>query len=131
MIDADKTLYISTIKAINKLRYQAKNDPKIFKSIIQGILINDILEWAQEKESQIVHDHLQELRNSLFMCNSAFDIQYSNESNAYVNVNTPQTNSTWQQVWDSENAVILKSFGEKKGEKTYIPVSSITIKNLI
>lgn len=133
MIDADKTLYVSTVDAINKLRYQAVNDQKSFKSLIQAILVNDILTWAQEKESQHVKDHLQSLRDSMLLGNPIFNIQHICDSNAYVNVNTPQTNSTWKQVWDKPDHIIVSEFykTDNSFENRKLSVNNITIQNLI
>jgi len=66
------------------------------------------LEWSQEKEPQYIHDHLIKLRNQLLLCDKAFDVQYIDSSNAYVNVNTPQTNDTWKQLWDNSKTTLLE-----------------------
>jgi hypothetical protein len=47
MIDVDKTIYISLIDKIRKLRYQAQDNPQDFKSILRLIILSDILEWSE------------------------------------------------------------------------------------
>ena len=41
------------------------------------------------------------------LCNPAFSKQYIDSETAYVNVNTPQSNSTWKRVWDSKEILQL------------------------
>ena len=43
MIDVDKTIYISLIDKIRKLRYQAQDNPQDFKSILRLIFKNSNL----------------------------------------------------------------------------------------
>lgn len=133
MIDADKTLYVSTVTAINKLRYQAINDQKSFKSLIQAILVNDILTWSQEKESIRVKNHLQSLRDSMLIGNPIFNVHHICDNNAYINVNTPQTNSTWKQVWDKPDHIIVSEFykTDNSFENRKFGVNDIIIQNLI
>jgi hypothetical protein len=47
MIDVNKTIYTSLIDKIQRLRYQAQDSPKDFKSILHLIILTDILEWSE------------------------------------------------------------------------------------
>lgn len=49
MINSRLTLYKSVINALNKLRYQAKDDKAGFKVLLSGILVFDLLEWASNE----------------------------------------------------------------------------------
>lgn len=104
MIDANKTIYASLIDKIQRLRYQAQDSPKDFKSILRAIILTDILEWSAGLDlPQSLQEKLKQKQIDLFLCDPAFKVQYADTSTAYVNVNTPQTNSTWKRVWDSPN----------------------------
>lgn len=104
MIDVDKTIYISLIDKIQKLRYQAQDNPQDFKSILRLIILTDILEWSEGLDlPQALQEKLIQKQIDMILCNPAFKVQYKDTSTAYVNVNTAQTNSTWKRVWDSPN----------------------------
>lgn len=104
MIDVDKTIYISLIDKIQKLRYQAQDNPQDFKSILRLIILTDILEWSEGLDlPQALQEKLIQKQIDMILCNPAFKVQYKETSTAYVNVNTAQTNSTWKRVWDSPN----------------------------
>lgn len=102
MIDANKTIYTSLIDKVQRLRYQAQDNPKDFKSILRAIILTDILEWSAGLDlPQSLQEKLKQKQIDLFLCDPAFKIKYADTSTAYVNTNTPQTNSTWKRVWDS------------------------------
>ena len=46
MIDIHKTIYSTALDKLGKLRYQAKDDLKGFRSILELIIISDIYEWT-------------------------------------------------------------------------------------
>ena len=101
------TIQQSIIDAFGKLRYQAKDDPKAFRSILEVIMLDDMLEWAAGlAEPESVLKALFDKRLDLINCNPAFNIQYKDSKPIYTNVNTPQSNDTWKRVWDSENVVV-------------------------
>lgn len=104
MIDVNKTIYTSLIDKIQRLRYQAQDSPKDFKSILHLIILTDILEWSEGLDlPQVLQQKLLQKQIDMILCNPAFKVQYTDTSTAYVNVNTAQTNSTWKRVWDSPN----------------------------
>lgn len=141
-IDANKTLFNSVVNAINRLRYQADNNPNTFKQILKGIIVDDVLMWSREKESHEIQNRLTKLRDKIFLCNPAFIVETDKFSSRYVNVNTPQTNNDWQQLWDRDyidvnnsglNALIQKCNEEhcspsKQTNRIY--VEEITIQDL-
>lgn len=106
MIDVNKTIYTSLIDKIQRLRYQAQDNPQDFKSILRLIILTDILEWSEGLDlPQSLQEKLLQKQIDMILCNPVFKIQYSDTSTAYVNVNTAQNNSTWKRVWDSPNAI--------------------------
>lgn len=132
MINSRLTLYKSVINALNKLRYQAKDDKVGFKALLSGILVFDLLEWASN-EPQYIQEHLFKLGSKLLRCNPIFSVEYADDSQAYVNVNTPQTIHTWKQVWDSPDVQTLLGQQWKDGEpiRRYTQVQKIIINNNI
>lgn len=112
MIDVNKTIYTSLIDKIQRLRYQAQDNPQDFKSILRLIILTDILEWSEGLDlPQSLQEKLLQKQIDMILCNPVFKIQYSDTSTAYVNVNTAQNNSTWKRVWDSPNAIQVDESG--------------------
>lgn len=106
MIDVNNTILKSLYNAFGKLRFQAKDDPNTFKSILELIIINDVIEWANGLDiPQSIQKQLFDKRTEFMMCNPALTLQYGQGSEAYVNVNTPQNSDTWKRVWDSSEAI--------------------------
>ena len=106
MIDVKGTIYKSINDAFGMLRYQAKDDPKAFRSILEVSMVDYMLHWASGLlEPQEHLQKLVDLRHDLLMCNPALKLQHLDNSTAYVNVNTPQSNADWKRVWDAPNVL--------------------------
>lgn len=106
MIDVSKTIYSTILDKLGKLRYQAIDDLKSFRSILELIIISDIYEWTQNLDMfKPKHDLLLNLQREKIMKDCAFIIENTFEDDYYTNVNTPQTRDTWKRVWDSENVI--------------------------
>ena len=132
MVDIEQTLYNSVVHHINMLRYQAKDSPKAFRSLIESIIINDILSWTEnegeydEVTLESIRQHLVNLNTQRLLCNSAFKLTVTNDTNAYVNVNTEQRNTDWQQLWDNPNVQSCKVVPlPHTTDKTLIPVKFV------
>ena len=145
MIDINSTIYKSIVDKFGQLRYQAKDDPKAFKAILDVIILDDMLEWASGLDDrQELQEALYEKRQQLLLCNPAFKLQYVDSESAYVNPGTPQSNSTWKRVWDaacnreyitaSDDVVFMPCSDDmcaSDSPKGVIKVSGITIKEMI
>lgn len=106
MIDVKGTIYKSIVNAFGMLRYQAKDDPKAFRSILEVSMVDYMLHWASGLlEPQENLQKLVDLRHDLLMCSPALKLQHLDNSTAYVNVNTPQSNADWKRVWDAHNVL--------------------------
>lgn len=106
MIDYEKTILSTIVDKINRLRYQAQDDSKAFKAVLQLIILDDMLEWAEQHEPEQVLEKLYDLRHQFVMCSNIFNKEYSNPStDPYINVNVPQTTDTWKRVWDSKYGI--------------------------
>ncbi len=104
MVDVNRTIYKNIIDRINALRYQAKDNPEVFKLILSLIILDWIIYWAEGlDESPYEIKQLIEKRNAILMHNSCLNIIYADTSSAYTNTNTPQTNDTWKRIWDASN----------------------------
>lgn len=111
----NSTIQQSIIDTFGRLRYQAKDDPQAFKDILKIVILDDIIEWSNsasgmQPDLKKMQQKLRDLQTQFILCNPAFSKQYIDSETAYVNVNTPQSNSTWKRVWDSEHA---RTFGEE------------------
>lgn len=130
MIDYAKTILSTIVDKINRLRYQAQDDSKAFKAVLQLIILDDMLEWAEQHESEQVLEKLYDLRHQFVMCSNIFNKEYSNPStDPYINVNVPQTTDTWKRVWDSKYGIgdyIVE--GSSEGAATLYPLPKSFIK---
>lgn len=97
MINIKKSLFDTVKHHIALLRKQAKNDPQIFKKILQAIIIDDMYEWTHNRcESQEVQKKLKELRQKYLLNNCEFIIDRTIDRQIYGNVNVAQNIYTWQ-----------------------------------
>jgi hypothetical protein len=134
MIDVKSTVYKSINDAFGKLRYQAKDDPKAFRSMLEVSIVDYMLHWASGMlEPQAHLQKLVDLRHDLLMCNPALRIQHIDSTTAYVNVNTPQSNDDWKRVWDSQNIIDITDTFTPISDipEGYIPIYEIVLEDII
>lgn len=106
MIDVKRTIFETIKDRFDKMRFLGDNNPKALKKILSLIVLDDIFDWsAYLDDSQAVQKRLQEMRTNYIMCNKEFLIQYLPMDNYYINVNTPQTGTTWVRVWDHPEVI--------------------------
>lgn len=106
MIDIKATIFETIKDRFKKLRFLGQDNPKAFKKILYLIVLDDIYDWSNYlDDAQWVQKKLQSLRSDFVLKNKEFIVKTTSPNNYYVNVNTPQTNSTWKRVWDSPNLV--------------------------
>ena len=126
MIDIEKTIFKNEVDKINLLRYQAKDDSEGFKSILNLIILNDMIEWSEYLGAP--HHIIQQLvdkRTDLILHNTCITPYYSNDSFVYTNVNIPQSNDTWKRVWDCPE-VISPVDGYISRMEDNLPISDMT-----
>ncbi len=132
MIDVKGTIYKSINDAFGMLRYQAKDDPKAFRSILEVSMVDYMLHWASGMlEPQEHLQKLVDLRHDLLMCNPALKLQHLDNSTAYVNVNTPQSNADWKRVWDAPNVLSTEDDEVFIKDKKYTKVTNFVITEII
>lgn len=68
-----------------------------------AVILNDMKEWS-EYIAQEDADHIVELLNNIIVSNNFIIDRNADDPIAYLNVNTPQTNTTWQRIWDRESS---------------------------
>jgi hypothetical protein len=101
MIDVERTVYKNAVDKLNKLRFQAQDDPKGFKSVLKLIIYNDMIEWSESLDTpHHIIKKLVDKRNGLLLHNSCIKPEYIDTSRSYVNVNTVQSSDTWKRIWD-------------------------------
>ena len=132
MIDVNSTIYKSINDAFGQLRYQAKDDPKAFRSILEVSMVDYMLHWASGLlEPQENLQKLVDLRHDLLMCNPALKLQHLDNSTAYVNVNTPQSNADWKRVWDAPNVLSTEDDEVFIKDKKYTKVTNFVITEIV
>lgn len=137
MIDVKGTIYKSINDVFGMLRYQAKDDPKAFRSILEVSMVDYMLHWASGMlEPQENLQKLVDLRHDLLMCNSALKLQHIDNSTAYVNVNTPQSNADWKRVWDAgtfipDNLHLEPCDEDNCDNNVYLKFNNIILKELL
>ena len=102
MISVKETIYQNINYRIDRLRMLADNQPSIFKKLVYLVILDDLYDWAEYLDQpQSIQKKLQKLRQDFIYNNAEIKPKYDNSGKCtYVNVNTPQTNSTWLSVWD-------------------------------
>lgn len=130
--DINSTIQQSIIDTFGKLRYQAQDNPKAFRAILELVIMQDIMEWAgsvitSEEELNAVQATIIEKQKKLILCNPDISIQYLDSPNIYTNVNTPQDYYDWTRVWDRPNVTIPTQTFETK----WIKVSKLIFEEII
>lgn len=102
MINTRVSIFKTLKRRIRELTRHANQSPKEFKRIMLAVILNDLKEWSEyipQDDPNMIVDKL----NTLIL-NSNFIIERMPEhQEAYMNVNTPQTNNTWQRIWDRKH----------------------------
>ena len=134
MIDVNKTLLETLRKKFGELRYQGRNNSKEFKALLLLLIIHDTLEWGVavgDKEQTV--KKLKQLESSFIVQNGSFDIEYTFDSDPYVNVNTPQNIDTWKRVWDSQNIIDITDTFTPISDipEGYVPIYEIVLEDII
>lgn len=134
MIDAIHTITSTFDKALTKLRFQGKNDTKLFRKILSTIVLTDMIEWVDfldiDDETQALQLKLVELRNQIFLKNCDFDVKSIGNS-FYASTNIPSSNDEWKLVKDAPVVTILtekvdpKTYYTFKPDPKYVPVEVI------
>ena len=130
--DINSTIQQSIIDTFGKLRYQAQDNPKAFRAILELVIMQDIMEWAgsvitSEEELNAVQATIIEKQKKLILCNPDISIQYLDSPNIYTNVNTPQDYYDWTRVWDRPNVTIPTQTFQPK----WIKVSKLIFEEII
>lgn len=112
MIDVENTLYSTIQERVDRMRFLADSAPEAFKKIMYVIILKDLQEWAKYRGEECTAKQLQQKIDEYILRNPEFNIQRIINTKDYVNVNTPQTLSTWRRVWDDPN-VIYNRYSEK------------------
>lgn len=91
----------STEDKLNRLAYQAVDDPKGFKKVMMLTVYDDLIQWADSLDDQVavkfLKSKVEKLLSKYPECFSIpTNIRYNNR--VYTNVNIPQ----FQYIWNDE-----------------------------
>ena len=117
MINTRLSIYNSLKKLLNKLNKLAQYNPKGFKTILYAVILNDMKEWSEyipTDDSAFLVDLLERY----ILCHPEFQIErfLEEERPKYVNVNTPQDNTTWDIIDDKIEIIPEKNLPDRKWE---------------
>lgn len=115
MINTRLSIYNSLKKLLNKLTKLAQYNPKGFKVILYAVILNDMKEWAEyipTDDSAFLVDLLERY----ILCHPEFQIErfLEEERPKYVNVNTPQDNTTWDIIRNKIEITPEKNLPDRK-----------------
>lgn len=100
MINTRSTIFKTLKYRLRELTKHANLAPQDFKKIMIAVILNDLKEWSEyipkDDPNMIVNKLEDYLMDKCFILD-----RMPSDHSAYVNVNTPQTNATWQRVWDN------------------------------
>lgn len=105
MLNIKRTLFNTIWNKIQNLRFLGQNNVQEFKSILSLIVVDDLYDWANYLgEPQSVQKFLKDWRVNHVLQNCFYSKDYSQEM-FYTNVNIPQTDVTFRDVWDDQNVI--------------------------
>lgn len=107
MINTRVSIFKTLHKRIRELTKHGQLQSKDFKKIMMAVILNDMKEWS-EYIPQEDTDRIVELLNNIIISNDFIIDRIADDPMAYLNVNTPQTNTTWQRVWDRKSSQYAK-----------------------
>ena len=108
MINVKKTIYNNLNRGMDRLRLLADNNTKLFKKILSLIVLDDVYDWSEYlDDKQAIQKKLRELRTNFILCNQDLEVCRMPVGREYVNVNTPQSDDTWNRVWDNKDVVTV------------------------
>lgn len=119
MIHTRKTIFKTLQKKIRELTKHANYDSKEFKKILIAVILNDMKEWSEyipKDDPDKITDMLAE-----YLLNNCFLIERITNHSEYTNVNTPQTNNTWQRIWDRESSQLITDLSKESHKDDYRP----------
>lgn len=117
MINTRLSIYTSLKSLLNKLTKLAQYNPKGFKTILYAVILNDMKEWSEyipTDDSAFLVDLLERY----ILCHPEFKIErfLEEERPKYVNVNTPQDNTTWDIIDNKIDITLEKNLPSREWE---------------
>jgi hypothetical protein len=102
------SLVTSAKNYLDKLRYLATNNSADLEALYLYEIIYDMListEWYEIE--QYKRSHLERFLNELILNNTVLTMLEITANTNYVNVNTSQTDYTWDTIWDDSNTYTI------------------------
>lgn len=104
---------------MDRLRFLADNDTAAFKKVMYVVILKDLAEWSKFMGNDCTYKQLIKKIDEYILRNPEFIIDRTSNTSAYVNVNTPQTNITWQRVWDDPSVIYNREYEKPINPKDY------------
>lgn len=109
MIDVETTLLKTINKAFNNLRYLGQTNPRLFRSILEVCIIQNLIEWSNGFSivPTAIKEALRDRQDYILLHNCGFDITQLKD-HVYVSANVPMpgNNDFWKLLSDSPTKVI-------------------------
>lgn len=121
MINTRFSIFKSLMRKLKGLTKYGKTDPSGFKTILYGIILNDMKEWS-EYIPDGNSEKLVKILNEYILNHKDFQIErFIDNPELYKNVNTPQDNTTWRRIWDNKDYKVgdLNDHDKKYGSPTF------------
>lgn len=108
MINIDCTILTNLDKQLQTAIISSQFDMSILKKILSLIIVKDMIKWIEKINPESVEEaQLVRLKNKLLMCYEPYlkmcRTYDTHDEEIYTNVNTAQTNYTWDRIWDNFN----------------------------
>lgn len=130
MVDFYNTLKSSIVDRIRDLSFTAVPNPKGFRQILALMMIHDLIEWTDTLSGESpLRDTLVEIRERMLVSysdNLHICEDYRHEDReTYIGINLPQTEYTWDRVWDNPDNVVLNDVEEPHEEPVFLSFGGI------
>lgn len=110
MIDIKNTLLATIRKTLTKLRYLGQDNPKLFRSILEVCLIQDLIDWADGFSDVPISTQLalRDRQNYIILHNCGFDIkQLADHVYVSANIPMPNNNDFWKLIDFNPAGVVI------------------------
>lgn len=103
---------------VKRMSLQACNDPKGLKLVLSLIILNDLLQWAEDNSERDIQLIQHKIDTLLQNCSACFDMKRADRLDRYRNVNLPQDTYTWQLPYNPDAIVVQDG-------KTYVKITNL------
>ena len=104
MINTRLSIFKTLLKALDDLCKRAKINTEGFRNILLAVIINDMKEWSEYRNSKD-SEKLDSILTDFIISHKEFKIErFIEDYSRYRNVNIVQNNKDWSRIWDNQYA---------------------------